>query len=249
MAVVMPRRKKLTPVVVRGKLAPIIPALTEFQKMQLSKSAAIEFSQPDWQEIERARQVFARRRSAELQAIEYRPFESRLKAIADAASTLLTELSGEKPRREEARTSYSFDEISMLLWHELEGGEGSPPPPSPFELVAMLDPLEKAANRALKRTRHWSEKNAWQYDWDMFVDSLAFVFEDHGVKPTAAKSSNARSPKLSPFVAFMWAIIETLPLDLRAHAHSQQGMANAVAKSLKFQRSQSSPAGPNTSSG
>jgi hypothetical protein len=246
MAVVMPRRKKLTPVVVRGKLAPIIPALTEFQKMQLSKSAAIEFSQPDWQEIERARQVFARRRSAELQAIEYRPFESRLKAIADAASTLLTELSDEKPRREEARTSYSFDEISLLLWHELAEGESSPPP-SPFELVAMLDRLEKAANRALKRTRHWSENNAWQYDWDMFVDSLAFVFEDHGVKPTAAKSSNARSPKLSSFVAFMWAVVETLPL--RAHTHSQQAMAKAVAKSLKFQRSQSSPAGPNTSSG
>jgi hypothetical protein len=237
MAMVMPRRKKLTPVVVRGNLAPILPALTESQETQLSKSAAIEFSQPDWQKIERARQVFARRRWAELQAIEHRPFESRLKTIADAVSTLLTALSGKNPHREEARTSYSFDKISLLLWHELAEGESSPPP-SPFELVAMLHRLEKASNRALKRTEHWSEKNPWQYDWDMFVDSLASVFEDHGVKPTAAKSSNARSPKLSPFVAFMWTVVETLPFP--THTHSQQAMAEAVAKSLNFRRLQSS---------
>src|SRR5450631_4224551 len=104
MAVVMPRRKKLTPVVVRGKLAPTLPALTEFQETQLSKFAAIKFSQQDWQKIERSRQVFATRRWAELQAIKYRPFESRLKAIADAAGTLLTALSGKNPHREEART-------------------------------------------------------------------------------------------------------------------------------------------------
>jgi hypothetical protein len=247
MAVVMPKRKKLAPVMVRGKLAPIIPALTKSQEMQLSESAAIGFSQADWQKIEWARQVFPQRRWAEPQAIEYRPFERRLKRIADAVSTLLTALSGEKPHRTEAGTSSTFDKISLLLWHELVEGESSPP--SFLKLLAMLHRVDIAANRALKRTRHWSEKNAWQHDWDMFVDWLASIFEDHGVKPTAAKSSNATSPKMSPFVAFIWAILHTLPLDLRAHTHSQQAMGKAVAKSLKFRRLQSSArsAGPNTS--
>lgn len=242
----MPKRKKLTPIVIGNEPEPTLSALTESQKKQLSKIATINFSQQDWQEIERARKDFAWCRWAERQAIKYGPFERRLKAIASAASTLLTALSGEKPHRENAQTSYTFDKTSVLLWHEIAVGESSPSP-SPFELVAMLHRLEQPSDRALERTQHWSEKNAWEHDWDLFVHSLASVIEGHGVKPTAAKSSRATSPKLSPFVAFMWAIIDTLPLDLGVHTHSQQAMANAVAKSLKFYRSQSGgrSAGPN----
>lgn len=225
---------------------PTLSALTKFQKKQLSETTAIKFSQPDWQKIEQARKDFVWCRWAEPQAIKYRPFETRLKAIARAASTLLTALSGAKPHRKNTQTSYTFDKTSLLLWREIAAGKNSPFP-SLFELVAMLHQLEKTIDRALERTRHWSEKNAWQHDWNMFVHLLASVIEGHGVKPTAAKSSKARNPKPSPFVAFMWTIIGTLPLDLRAHTHSHQAMANAVAKSQKFYRSQSGgrSAGPN----
>lgn len=51
----MPRRKKLTPAMVRAKLPPMLPALTKSQKTRLSESASIEFSQSDRQEIERSR--------------------------------------------------------------------------------------------------------------------------------------------------------------------------------------------------
>jgi hypothetical protein len=225
---------------------PILPALINSEKKQLSETIAIKFSQPDWQKIEQARKDFAWCRWAEPQAIKYRPFESRIKGIASAASALQIALSGEKPRRKNTQTNCIFDKTSVLLWREIAVGEGSPFPLL-FELVTMLHRLGKASNRALERTQHWSEKNAWEHDWDMFVHSLASVIEGHGVKPTAAKSSNAKNPKLSPFVAFMWAIIGTLPLDLRAHTHSQQAMAKAVAKSLKFYRSRSGErsAGPN----
>jgi hypothetical protein len=183
---------------------------------------------------------------AKPQAIEYKPFAARLKAIADAANDLLTALSGKKPNRDERETSYSIDTITLLLWQEMMPGESSP---NSLELFALLHQLEMTARRALQRTNVWSEKDAWRHDWDGFVDLLASVFEANGLKPTAAKSSRAKEPKPSPFVAFVWAVVATIPPEFRTHVQSEEAMAKAVADSLAFRRSQLEiqAAGPQTS--
>ena len=68
---------------------PKLPALIKFEKGQLSETAAIKFSQPDWQKIERPRKDFAWCRWAEPQAIKYRPFESQAEGDRERRGMLL----------------------------------------------------------------------------------------------------------------------------------------------------------------
>lgn len=243
----MSKQKKLTPWMIENVTKmdsrPKLVVLTESQKKNIATTARILFSVSDWQRIETGRRDFAWCRWAKPQAIEYKPFANRLKAIADSANELLTALSGEKPNRDEHGTSYPIDATALLLWQELTLGESSLK--SLFEVFAMLHALEKAARRALLRTNEWSEKDAWKHDWDGLVDLLASVFEANGVKPTAAKSSRAQNPKPSRFVNFVWAILQTLPREFRTYERPEEAMAKAVADAIAFRRSQT--AGPKTS--
>lgn len=225
------------PMIMGNRSEPTLPALTKLQQQEMSGVAALIFTQRDWKIIDQARRDFAWCRWAATQAIEYSQFETRLELMVEAASNLVTALSGNKPYLEKRETQLPgthlpFDKMSMLLWREVEVSGYYLP-----EIVVLLHSLGKNARRTLRRTQRGSGKDAWQHDWDRFVHLLASVFENRGVKPTAAKSSRAGKPKLSVFVAFVWTIIGTLPSELRAHIHSQQAMINAVAKSLKFHRS------------
>ena len=139
--------------------------------------------------------------------------------------------------------SIKIDKMALLLWHELTDCESSLP--SIFELMAICHLLERAARRALRRTEQWSEKDTWQHYWHGVINLLASIFEGHGVRPTAAKSSRAKNPELSLFVRFIWTVMETLPAEIREHVQSPVAMAKAVANSLAFRRSHNS-AGPTT---
>jgi len=75
--------------------------------------------------------------------------------------------------------------------------------------------------------------------WMTFVWRCADLFERAGARPTAAKSSQAKNPKPSAFVAFIHTLMGTaIPPSYREHMHSQAAMADAVSEILRARRSQ-----------
>jgi hypothetical protein len=232
-AVIMAKPKKLVPWIV-GTPEPVTPNLTDDQKDQIAAAAGIGLSANDWGKVELARRDYVWSHWAKRQAIDYQSFAARLKLITQGTDDLLRGLCGAKPNQDDHSISYVFDATSLLVMRELAEGESSPL--APMELVPSLHLLRKSAGRALQRTEHWSEQNAWRCDWHGFVNLLASVFENHSLKPTAAKTSRARNPKPSPFVKFVWSIMKTIQPDFREHMHSCDAMADAVATSLAVRR-------------
>jgi hypothetical protein len=234
------RPKDLLPFIVADGQEPALPKLTPGEKEEIIREVEIDLSNHSWENVELARRDFVWSQWSKRKATEYRVVAERLEALADAANKASAALSGNDGRS----ASVTLDNDSLLLWRELNQSEQDLPPP--LQIFPLLHNLRDAARRALSRTAQRPEKNAWASDWDGFIHLLASVFEHHDLKVTAAKSSQARNPRVSPFVKFAWAIMKTIPEDCRAHTHSVEAMSKAVANSLAVRRSCKS-AGPITS--
>lgn len=229
----MAKPKKLVPWVVCAP-EPIVSKLTDVQREQITEAARISFSADDWDKIELARRDYIWTHSVKRQAIEYQSFAARLKLIAQGADDILRGLCGTKPSKNGRTISYPLDTTTVLVMHELMVGESTTQ--SPLELLPILHHLKKSAAAAIQRTQHWSKQSTWSYDWHGFINLLASAFENHSIKPTASKTSRARNPELSPFVKFVWSIMQTIPKEFREHVQSPNAMAHAVASSLAFRR-------------
>lgn len=232
----MAKSKKLLPWVICAPL-PQMPDLTSDLRSRIADAAAkagFNLSANDWENIEVARRDYLWTRSAKRRAITYESFAKRLRLIREGADSILHGLSGAEPNKTGNSIKYNLDCTTVLLTQELAGHADSAS--SSFELIRILHSLRQAAARAEHRTAHWGSHDAWRNDWHVFVSFLATIFENHSVKPTAAKSSRARNPEPSPFVRFVWNIMHTLPREAREHVQSLEAMADAIANSLAFSR-------------
>lgn len=229
----MAKPRKLVPWIVCAADEPVA-RLSDEERTQIKEAAGIGFSANSWEKIELARRTYIRIHSVKRTAIEYQTFATRLKLIIEGADDILRGLCGAAPTINGGTTNYPLDTTTVLLMHELTLGERNAH--SPFELVSMVHHLRKSASSAMQRTQDWPKQNAWGNDWHGFINLLASVFEDHSMKPTASKTSRAKKPDLSPFVNFVWNIMQTIPKEFHEHTQSQNAMAHAVASSLAFRR-------------
>jgi hypothetical protein len=239
----MAKPKKLLPWLVCAP-TPTIPDLTRDQRNWIAEAAGkagIDLSADDWRKVELARRDHVWSLSAKRRAIPYKSFEKRLTLIREGVDNIFCGLCGETGTKNGNSVSYPIDTTTILLMKEL--AENKKSGNSSFELFPLLHSLRTSARRAAERTKHWGEQNAWRFDWHALINLLATVFEDHQVSPTAAKSSRAKKLAPSPFVGFVWNIIQSLPTEYREHVQSQEAMADAVANSLAFRRGK--PAGEN----
>jgi hypothetical protein len=179
----MPKQKKTLPWIWRGKPKPDLPNLTCSQKSQITDQAGARFSAKDWEAIELARRTYHQRRWEKPQAPEYADFARRLKNFADGAAVMLGAFcNGQSPYQAEIQITTG----SLDLWDELDLSKILPF--NYFEFLHTLGQLERSARLAIEETKQ-SPPNAWKNDWDAFIEVLATVFEEAGLRPTAAKSS------------------------------------------------------------
>jgi hypothetical protein len=235
----MSKQKSLTPWmmqdVTRINSKPNLQRLTDSQRQALASIMQFPVLEAEWDRIEQCRQDFCWSCWAEPQAIEYLPFNRRLKMLASAMDAALTAFSGRLPSRDKRHTTVSMDKTTLAMALEL-WPDGSAPS-FLFDAICMMQVLGSNARHAIKRTADLPEKNPWRLNWIAFVDALASIFEAHGHVPTAAGRSNARNPRLSVFVAFVEGVVDSLPEDFRRHKQSREAMSKAVARALKFRRS------------
>jgi len=230
----MAKPKKLTPWVV-CEPEPVVGKLTETQRLQIAGVLSpIILTVTNWAKIERARQEFVWCRWFSEKAIGHQPFVGRLQAIRDATHSLLIGFCGSGPKHENGRTGYSIDAISLLLWREFERVDRDLKLEP--ELLNRLGRIGAAADQLLQAGNQRQESLSAN-DWPVFIDILASIFDDHKVRPTAAKSSRAKNPIPSPFVRFVWRVMESLPPEWRMHMHSWEGMAKAISHSLALRTS------------
>ena len=235
----MSKQKSLTPWmmqdVTRINSKPNLQQLTDFQREALASIMQFSSFEAEWERIEQCRRDFCWSCWAEPQAIEYLPFDRRLKMLASAMDAALTAFSGRPPSRGEQHTTVSMDKTMMAMAFELwpDGNASS----FMFDAICMMQVLGSNARRAIKRTADLPEKNPWRLNWIAFVNALASIFEAHGHVPTAAGRSNARKPRPSVFVAFVEGVVNSLPKDFRRHKQSPEAMSKAVARALKSRRS------------
>jgi hypothetical protein len=235
-AVVMAKPKKLSPWTFLVELPPDIPDLSQQEKAQLG--ALIKLSRAQRIEVERTRKDFCRSLRISRQSPEHSQILMRSKRTASALSALVSALTNGQPRKAPTFNT-PFDGIGILLWSRLINAHNSP------STLPSLMILEERAYSIVEEVKPRAQVDSFRRIWNFFVDRLASVYERNvGIKPTSAKSSRAKSPKLSPFAQIVWSVMETLPMDCRVHMHSPQAMAKAVAEALAARRSSQKSAGP-----
>jgi hypothetical protein len=230
----MPKQKKLLPWFWPVKPKPNLPNLTDDQKSQIPEKVRTRVSAKDWEKIELARRIYHDRCRAKSQAPEYADFARRLMNFADGAATMLGAFGNGQSPYQSGKESIPITTSGCDLWDQLDISKMLPFDYSNF--LHILDQLERRARLVIEQTKQLS-LDAWENDWNGFIDVLALVFEQAGLRPTAAKSSRAKNPKPSPFVAFVWEVVNTLPPEIREHVHSREAMAKAVANALALRRS------------
>jgi hypothetical protein len=119
----------------------------------------------------------------------------------------------------------------------------------PGNVLREVSTFSNAVNAALARAKEEKAKGNNRNHGGPFedlVNALADLFERKGERPTAAKSSSAGNPKLSPFVALVVTVmLYAVPSKLREHlgsggtggaAGSESAMTAAIAKVLARRR-------------
>jgi hypothetical protein len=105
----------------------------------------------------------------------------------------------------------------------------------------VIAKLSRAIHAALKHAE--AEKAAgkgrtYSGPWIDLINRLADLFEAIGLRPTAAKTSNAVEPRPSNFVVFVWTVMRmAVPESLREHVSgTQSSMAARINEVLAKRR-------------
>ena len=113
-------------------------------------------------------------------------------------------------------------------------GRSQEPERNYTDLAADLTDLCERADKLQGWAMEWQQTlehrtPAFHY----LVNETAALFYINGWRVTAAKSSRAREQKHSPFVEFVYAVMEWLPKEIREHCQSKSALAKAIAPLIK----------------
>jgi hypothetical protein len=133
------------------------------------------------------------------------------------------------------------------VWVRIQRQEPRASPANARAVIAALSENARAALACAKAERAEGKGRTYTGPWIDLVNALADLFEASGLKCTATKTSRARDPQTSQFVAFVWTVMTTaVPKSLREYVSgTQSSMAGEINKVLAKRRKsgQSTPRG------
>lgn len=231
----MPRIKNIFPLVHNVPHLRKHGGLTSDQKLSIERSTGLKLSIATWKQVEAAIEIFTARRWLEIHSVSQKLLQTRLDAISEHSKKLLNAIVGQPSNVRLKSSGLYCDPLAMDLWEQVHGSGATNQDISQFS-NSLFHLFRNACLEARDVSRIPPGVIAWGA-WKPLVRSLVGVFDQIGEPTTASSSSNARMPRQSKFVRFVWELMQVIPKPSRLHSHSESGMAKAIQRELRVIRS------------
>ena len=176
--------------------------------------------------------IYVQERLIRVSPITWDDLVSDLEAFATASTAFLDELNKLSP----------LNPVCVRIQRQ-------DPRSNPVNVRRVIAALSEATHAALvcaKAEKAEGKGRTYAGPWIDLVNGLADLFEAIGLRPTAAKTSNAADPKPSKFIVFVWTVMTTaVPELLREHVSgTQSSMAGEINEVLAKRRKSRGKRGP-----
>lgn len=193
----------------------LTPPVSAPKRTAIAAKIGVVLTQRDWALIESTRAGYVEVFRQKAAGVEYDAVRRHLEKI----------VKGSRGLRDLLFSDGSAATVARVALDRNEAGVGA---------IAALEILNANAEAILAQVRK-SERGGYGMKrwtpWNVLVADLAEIFERKGIAPTAANSlRGGENAKPSPFVKFVLAVRETLPM--KEHSQSDRAAATAIQRAL-----------------